>query len=123
MTGPRTLADHTVPTITKAAEQAGRPAPRVLAALPVCVTTDLDRAREAATKAFGHYGTLPSYRAMLDQEGAAEPADLAIVGDDETVAAGVRRVAEAGVTEFVSGVFGDDAEIRRTRELLTSLDI
>jgi 5,10-methylenetetrahydromethanopterin reductase len=123
MTGPNTLAEHTVPSIQAAAKAAGRPAPRILAALPVCVTTDLDRAREEATKQFGHYGTLPSYRNMLDKEGAAEPADLAIVGDEDAVVAGIRTVADAGVTEFVSGVFGSDEEVRRTRELLTGLDL
>jgi len=39
-TGPVTLANHIVPTITKAADEFGRPAPRVIAALPVCVTED-----------------------------------------------------------------------------------
>jgi len=123
MTGPRTLAEHTVPAITQAAERAGRAAPRVLAALPVAVTTDLDGAREAATSAFGHYGALPSYRAMLDREGAAEPADLAIVGDEDTVVAGLRTVAEAGVTELVAGVFGDPETQKRTRALLSSLNL
>ena len=40
-TGPATLSSHIVPTITAAAEQAGRPAPRIVAALPVCVTSDV----------------------------------------------------------------------------------
>jgi F420-dependent oxidoreductase-like protein len=123
MTGPRTLADHTVPAITRAAERAGRPRPRVLAALPVAVTTDLDGAREAATHAFGHYGALPSYRSMLDREGAAEPADLTIVGDEDAVTAGLRTVADAGVTELVAGVFGDADTQKRTRALLSSLDV
>jgi alkanesulfonate monooxygenase SsuD/methylene tetrahydromethanopterin reductase-like flavin-dependent oxidoreductase (luciferase family) len=123
MTGPKVLATHTVPTISKAAADAGRPSPRVLAALPVCVTSDVDAARALATKVFGHYGALPSYRAMLDQEGAAEPADLAILGDEDTVAAGLRQVAEAGVTELVAGVIGSPEEQNRTRELLINLDL
>jgi len=35
---------------------------------------------------FAIYGQLPSYRAMLDREGAAGPGDVAIVGDEDTVA-------------------------------------
>ena len=84
-TGPKTLAEHTIPTINAAAEAAGRPAPRVIAALPVCVTADVAGARERAAKIFAVYGQLPSYRAMLDREGAAGPADIAIVGTADEV--------------------------------------
>ena len=47
-TGPETLRDHIVPTLRAAAEAAGRPAPRVIAALPVCVTDDVAAARSRA---------------------------------------------------------------------------
>ena len=121
VTGAATLADHVVPKIRAAAEEAGRPAPRVVAALPVAVTDDPDGARERAAKVFAVYGHLPSYRAMLDREGAAGPADVAIVGDPDTVRAGIERVQEAGATEFVAVEFaaGDDAA--RTRDLLREL--
>ncbi len=76
---------HTVPTITAAAERAGRPAPRVVTSLPICLTADADAARERAASDFRMYGFLPSYRAMLDREGAGGPADVAIVGDEATV--------------------------------------
>src|SRR4051794_28066397 len=118
MTGPKTLADHTVPTLVAAAEAAGRPSPRVASALPVCVTTAVDAARERAAKEFAAYGTLPSYRAMLDREGAAGPADVAIVGDEDVIASGLRTLVDAGVTDLVAGVFGDDEEIKRTRQVL-----
>lgn len=119
MTGPRTLAEHTVPTIAAAAAAAGRPAPRVVAALPVCVTDDPAEARERAGRVFAVYGQLPSYRAMLDREGVAGPADVAIVGDEATVRAGIERVAAAGVTDFAAVEYtpGDT----RTRDLLRSL--
>ena len=58
--------------------------------LPICVTDDVDAARERAAKDFQMYGFLPSYRAMLDREGAAGPADVAIVGDEATVTQGAR---------------------------------
>jgi F420-dependent oxidoreductase-like protein len=122
MTGPATLAEHTVPTITEAAAEAGRPAPRVVVGLPVCVTDDVDGARARAAKTYEMYGFLPSYRAMLDREGAEGPADVAIVGDEATVAAAIERVADAGATDFSAAEFavGDD-EKRRTRELLATL--
>ena len=122
MTGPATLDSHIVPSIQKAAADAGRPAPRVAVGLPVCVTDDADGARERAAKTFEIYGILPSYRAMLDREGAAGPADVAIVGDEASVAAGIKRVADAGATDFSAAEFAvDPEERRRTRELLRSL--
>jgi F420-dependent oxidoreductase-like protein len=122
MTGPATLAEHTVPIITAAAAEAGRPAPRIVVGLPVCVTDDVDGARARAAKTFAMYGFLPSYRAMLDREGAEGPADVAIVGDEATVAAGLARVADAGATDFSAAEFAvDDDEKRRTRELLRTL--
>ena len=81
MVGLQTLADHIVPTITAAAAAAGRPRPQVVVTLPVCVTADPAAARERAGRIFSVYGQLPSYRAMLDREGAAGPPDVAIVGD------------------------------------------
>jgi F420-dependent oxidoreductase-like protein len=121
MTGPKTVAEHVAPRITKAAADAGRPAPRIVATLPVAVTDDPDGARQLANDVFQIYGNLPSYRAMLDKEGAAGPGDVAIVGDEATVTAGIRAMADAGTTEFVGAVFGDGAAMARTTELLLGL--
>jgi F420-dependent oxidoreductase-like protein len=121
MTGPATVRDHIVPVITEAAESAGRPGPRVVCNLPVCVTDDPDGARERATRLFAIYGELPSYRAMLDREGAAGPADVAIVGDENTVAAQVGALAEAGVTDFVAVEYTGGPDGARTRAFLRTL--
>jgi F420-dependent oxidoreductase-like protein len=123
MTGPGTLESHTIPAITKAAEQAGRPPPRVCVGLPVCATDDPDGARERAARVFAVYDSLPSYKAMLDREGAAGPADVAIVGDEAAVAAGVRRLADVGTTDFAAVEYGSvsKGDRQRTRELLRSL--
>ncbi len=107
-TGPETLADHIVPTITAAANEADRPAPRVIAALPVCVTDDVAGARERAAKVFAIYGQLPSYRAMLDREGVAGPADIAIVGTESEVVDRVNALAGIGVTDFAAVDFAAD---------------
>jgi 5,10-methylenetetrahydromethanopterin reductase len=111
-----------VPTITEAATDAGREAPRIAASLPVAVTDEPDAARARASKLFEIYGMLPSYRAMLDREGAEGPADVAVVGDEATVRAGIDRIRQAGTTDFVANEFGSsEAERVRTRELLQSL--
>ncbi len=121
MTGPATVRDHIVPILTAAAESAGRPGPRVVCILPVCVTSDPDGARERAARVFAIYGELPSYRAMLDREGASGPADVAIVGDEDTVAAQIAVLAEAGVTDFVAGEYTGGPDGARTRAFLRTL--
>jgi F420-dependent oxidoreductase-like protein len=120
--GPDTLRDFTVPTITAAAEAAGRPAPRIIAALPVAVTADPAAARERAATTFAIYGQLPSYRAMLDREGVAGPADLAILGSEQQVADGVAALADVGVTDFAAAEIGATADEREaTRAALGQL--
>ena len=121
MTGPATLESHIVPAITGAAAAADRPAPRVVCGLPICVTDDVAAARERAARNFSIYGTLPSYRAMLDREGADGPADVAIVGSEEDVRAQVAHLGEVGTTDFMANEFGSSDERARTRELLRSL--
>lgn len=121
MTGPATVADHIVPTITRAAEAAGRPAPQVAVLLPVCVTSDVDGARQRAASLFAVYGGLPSYQAMLAREGVSGPADVAIVGDEEQVAAAVGSLGSAGATDFGAFVFGSPDERERTVRLLAEL--
>lgn len=122
MTGAKTLASHTVPMITEAAEEAGRPAPEIVAGFPIWVTDDVGLARDRAGAVFEIYGQLPSYRAMLDREGLEGPADLAIVGDEDTCAARVDELREAGVTQFYGTLFAEDgADTDRTKTFLAGL--
>lgn len=125
MTGPKTLANHVVPTLRTAAAEAGRGegSVRVVASLPISVTDDVDGARSAAAEEFAIYGQLPSYRAMLDREGFAGPEDAAIIGDEATVSQRLDELAASGVDEFVASVFDRDPEARaRTRALLRTTD-
>ena len=125
MAGHRTIETHIVPRITRAAEAAGRPTPRICVGLPVCVTDDRQGAFEAAAGFFARYGGLPSYRRMLDIEGVESPAEVAIIGDERAVEAQLRGLAAAGATDFLASMFpaGDDAEGSgaRTRALLKRL--
>ncbi|HEY7910092.1 MAG TPA: TIGR03564 family F420-dependent LLM class oxidoreductase, partial [Thermomicrobiales bacterium] len=119
MGGARYLATDAVPTITAAASEAGRPAPRIVAGLPVCVTDHAEAVRAEADRAFATYGRLPSYRAVLDKEGAASPADVSLIGDEAVVLAGLRALAEAGATDLIAAVYtpvGENAA--RTYDLL-----
>jgi F420-dependent oxidoreductase-like protein len=121
MTGPETVADHIAPSITKAAADAGRPAPRVVVGLPVCVTVDVEAARQRAAQTFQMYGQLPSYRAMLDREGAEGPGDVAIVGDEESVLAQITHLGEIGATDFMAAPFGSREERDRTTAAVAAL--
>jgi 5,10-methylenetetrahydromethanopterin reductase len=121
MTGPATVRDYVVPAISAAASAAGRPGPRIVCALPVCVTSDPAAARASAAQEFSIYGQLPSYRAMLDKEGAAGPGDVAIVGDEDAVAAQILALADAGVTDFVAAEFARGQDRVRTRSLLKAV--
>jgi 5,10-methylenetetrahydromethanopterin reductase len=121
MTGPATVRDYIVPSITAAATAAGRPSPRVVCMLPVCVTDDPARARADADQAMAIYGQLPSYRAMLDKEGAAGPGDVAIVGGEDEVAEQIRALAGCGVTDFVAAEYARGPDGPRTRALLRTL--
>jgi len=124
MTGPRTLGERIVPDLRAAAEAAGRKAPRVVAGFPVVLTGDPQGARQAASRAFALYGQLPSYRAMLDAEGLADPGEIAIAGDERQIESALRGLVSAGVTDLNAYLFpyaDGSASIERTRALLASL--
>ena len=121
-TGPSTLANHTIPVLDRASDALGKPKQRVIAALPVCVTTKVAEARERASQVFAIYGQLPSYRAMLDKEGAAGPADIAIVGTAAEVTDRITALADIGVTDFAAVEFGGDPdESANTRAALKTV--
>jgi alkanesulfonate monooxygenase SsuD/methylene tetrahydromethanopterin reductase-like flavin-dependent oxidoreductase (luciferase family) len=121
MTGPRTLATHVVPTITKAATDAGRGRPRIVAGLPVWVTNEVDAARASIGEQFGVAAQVPEYRSTLAREGLTNPADVAIVGDAAAVERGVDRLRDAGVTDFMAVPCGNDVDQQRTVDLLAGL--
>jgi F420-dependent oxidoreductase-like protein len=125
MVGPRTLGGEVAPGVCEASAAAGRPAPRVVAGVPICLTNDADAARTKAGEMFAMYGQIPSYKAMLELEGAGSPAEIAIVGDEKALEAGLQRFADAGATDFQAATFpcGDDsrASVERTRVFLSEL--
>ncbi|MFI5315733.1 MAG: LLM class F420-dependent oxidoreductase [Myxococcota bacterium] len=121
MTGPKTLAAHIIPTLREAAKAAGRPEPRIVAGFPVIVTAKPAEAREKIGKALVIYGQLPSYRAMLDREGAAGPADVALAGDEAQLRRDLARLREIGVTDFSAAVTAvEEGAEERTLAFLAS---
>jgi F420-dependent oxidoreductase-like protein len=117
--GPKTVASHIAPRITGAAREAGRGAPRIVVGLPIAVTDDVDGARAQLAGQAAWYNSLPSYRAMLDREGVAGPADVALIGDAASLDAQLERLAEAGATEFAAQVIPmGPGTVSRTMEYL-----
>jgi F420-dependent oxidoreductase-like protein len=126
MTGRRTIGETLAPQMHAAAAAAGRKdSLRIVCGLPVVVTQDAKGAREAASKSFALYGQLPSYRAMLDLEGAKAPGDVALIGDAREVERQIEALAAAGVTDFNASVFPHGSEpkasFERTYEVLAEL--
>ena len=88
------------------------------------MTDDKEGATKFAAEAFAVYGTLPVYRACLDAEGAAGPADISLIGNEKEVAEGLARVRDAGATDFYAAVFPDPsgpASAERSLDFLRSL--
>ena len=122
MVGARTVRGHIAPRIREAAERAGRPAPRIVAGVSVCVTEDVAAARAFAAQKLAVYGTLPAYRAMLEREGVAGPGDLLVAGSEAKVRDQLAEYAAAGVTDLRAGALcAAEAETERTRALLAEL--
>lgn len=122
MVGPKTMESHIVERLTRAADAAGRPAPRVVGGVPIALTRQPDAARESIATTLAMYGQLPSYRAMLDREGVDGPADIAILGDENALRGQIDRFRNAGVTDFNAAIMNvEDGVYDRTLEFLGSL--
>jgi len=125
MTGRKAIETHVVPRITRHAEEAGRPRPRVCVALPVGITNDVAATRERSGQAFSMYGTLENYRRILDIGELEGPADVGIFGTASEVEGEIKALEAAGATDLLATVFpGSDhaaASMQETRELLKSL--
>ncbi len=122
LSGPKAVATQIKPPLDAAAATAGRPAPRIVASVPVCVTDDPDRVRGVVASVLAGYNDLPSYRGVMDTEGAGGPADVSIIGSEDQVRAGLDAFSAAGATDFAALEFFTNAdEAAATRALLTQV--
>jgi F420-dependent oxidoreductase-like protein len=105
LAGPRTIAEFIEPTIAKAAADAGRPKPRIIASVPVLVTedsqNDIDAGRDLAARQLSLYETIPSYQRVIAREGVDNVAELAAVGSSDRVARQLKAYLDAGATDVV----------------------
>ena len=125
MAPPAAIEHHIAPKVCAAATAAGRPAPRIVAGLPVAVHDDEAEARVAASVNSSVYAGMANYQRILEIGNAATPADAAIVGNEAAVRSQLQSLLDAGATDIWAAVFpvGDDraASRRRTTELLQEL--
>lgn len=119
MVGPKTLESHTVPKLNQAATEHDRPQPRIVAGVPVHVTDNPEEARKEVQRRLELYGDIPSYRAMLDREGVEHAVEVALIGTESEVRAGIRRMRDIGVTEFCASPSDDRGKRGRTLDFLT----
>ena len=98
MADERAISDHVVPRITNAAANAGRPAPRVVAGVPVtlCSNDEVDAARARANQVLGHAEYSPNYERLLEHGDAQDVGDLCAAGDEAAVTKRLQRFRERG---------------------------
>jgi F420-dependent oxidoreductase-like protein len=130
MADERAIGEHVVPRITKAADEAHRRAPRVVAGIPValCRNDQVSDVRVWANQALGHAEYSPNYQRLLEHGDATDVGDVCAAGDEKAVLERLRSFRDAGVTDLAARVlpFGEDRAARvesraRTQQLLADL--
>jgi len=126
----RAIAGHVAPKLNQAAAAAGRPTPRIVAGIPVCLCGDaeVDVAVERTNRILSEAEVSPNYQKLLDLGDAENVGDILAAGSEAAVEKRLRAFADAGVTDLSVRVVpigqGRDeliASSQRTRELLASL--
>jgi len=121
MAGFGTIERHIAPKLRAAAKEVGRPDPRIVAGMHIALVSDVAAARERVGKILTTYGQMPSYRAMLDVEGSADPASMAIVGDEKMLDEGLERLRGMGVSDFEASILAlEEGTEERTLDYLQS---
>jgi len=126
----RAIAGHVAPKLHAAAEAVGRPPPRIVAGIPVCLCGDdeVDAAVERTNRILSEAEVSPNYQKLLDLGDAQNVGDILAAGSEAAVEKRLRAFADAGVTDLSVRVVpigqGRDeliASSQRTRALLASL--
>lgn len=130
MADERAVGSHVAPRLTKAAEAAGRPEPRIVAGIPVCLCADgeVDVAVERTNRILAEAEISPNYRRLLEHGDAQDVGDILAAGSESSIERRLRAFGDAGVTDVSVRIvpLGEGREeliasSRRTREYLASL--
>jgi alkanesulfonate monooxygenase SsuD/methylene tetrahydromethanopterin reductase-like flavin-dependent oxidoreductase (luciferase family) len=119
MCTPAYVRDHVVPAVKAGREKAGKTLDGfdIVAAIPVCLTSNRAGAHDIFRKTVARYASLPYYRKMMDASGLGADLDqdpigervldeLAGIGDEARVRDAIQRYRDAGVTLPGAGPFG-----------------
>jgi F420-dependent oxidoreductase-like protein len=126
----KAIDEHIAPKINAAAAAAGRPAPRIVAGVPICLCAphEIDAAKARADRVLSEASVSPNYQRLLDQGDATGVSDILAAGDEDMIRARLASFESAGVTDVSVRVLpiGDGrdellASSRRTRELVAEL--
>jgi len=130
MADERAIGSHIAPEINRAAAGAGRPAPRIVAGIPICLCADdeIDVAVTRANRILAEAEISPNYQALLDRGDARNVGDILAAGSQATIEKRLQSFEDAGVTDVSFRVvpIGDDrdqliASSKRTRALIAEL--
>jgi alkanesulfonate monooxygenase SsuD/methylene tetrahydromethanopterin reductase-like flavin-dependent oxidoreductase (luciferase family) len=119
MCTPAYVRDHIVPSVRAGRERAGKSLDgfEIVAAVPVCLTTDRAAGHEVFRQTVARYAALPYYRKMMDASGLGSELEgervgervldeLAGIGDAVRTRDAIARYRDAGVTLVGAGPFG-----------------
>lgn len=130
MADEKAIGEHIAPKINKAAAEAGRPAPRIVAGIPVtlCANSEIEEAKDRANRVLAEAETSPNYQRLLDRGEARNVGDLLAAGDEESILKRFKQFADAGVTDLSVRLLpiGENrdeliASKYRTREVIAEL--
>jgi F420-dependent oxidoreductase-like protein len=102
MADERAIGTHVAPTITRAAESVGRPAPRIVAGIPICLCADdeIEVAVARTNRILAEAEVSPNYQRLLDQGDARNIGDILVAGSESTIEKRLSSFADAGVTDI-----------------------
>lgn len=130
MADEKAIGEHIAPKINKAAAAAGKPAPRIVAGIPVtlCANSEIEEAKDRANRVLAEAETSPNYQKLLDRGDARNVGDLLAAGDEQSILKRFKQFADAGVTDLSVRLLpiGDNrdeliASKYRTREVIAEL--
>ncbi|MFN8497723.1 MAG: LLM class flavin-dependent oxidoreductase [Anaerolineae bacterium] len=134
VTPPSYLLEKALPALREGAAEANRPAPPLIAHVPVVLDARRDVVLAAAQKGIGFYANLPHYIRMFADAGYPVPGNgtlpeplvdaLVVSGTGETVEARLRALLASGLDELMVSlvpVSDSDAERGALADIIASI--
>jgi alkanesulfonate monooxygenase SsuD/methylene tetrahydromethanopterin reductase-like flavin-dependent oxidoreductase (luciferase family) len=126
----RAIGSHVAPAITSAAAAAGRPPPRIVAGVPVCLCRhdEVEAAVNRTNRVLSESEVSPNYQKLLDLGDARSVGDILAAGSEASIAKRLRSFSDAGATDLSVRIvpIGETRDeklacAQRTREYVASL--